>query len=129
MMHLSSRVTQGVAAFTLVAGAVVAWAVPTFANPGQRVHGPRPDQILYVSNLSAGSVAGPTALPAVGNWPAPSPSSDPRGCVNAPYTPIGAAVSAAAAGQTIAVCPGAYPEDVIVPVGKPLTIEGIGNPI
>lgn len=45
------------------------------------------------------------------------------------YTTIGAAVAAANPGNTIVVCPGAYTEDVVVPAGKPLAVEGIGDPI
>lgn len=41
------------------------------------------------------------------------------------YSTIGAAVSASAAGTTIDVCPGTYPEQVII--GKRLTLIGVQN--
>lgn len=51
------------------------------------------------------------------------------GCGRGAYSTIGAAVTAAAAGDAITVCSGTYRELVTVPVGKPLTIEGIGRPV
>lgn len=51
------------------------------------------------------------------------------GCGHGSYPTIGAAVTAAASGDTISVCPGTYHELVTVPAGKPLTIEGTGNPV
>jgi parallel beta-helix repeat protein len=51
------------------------------------------------------------------------------GCGAGSYSTIGAAVSAAAAGDTVLVCPGTYRELVTVPAGKPLTIEGAGHPV
>lgn len=45
-----------------------------------------------------------------------------RECANAAYTTIGAAVSAAAPGSRIIVCPGIYHESVII--GKQLTLVG-----
>jgi len=44
------------------------------------------------------------------------------------FSTIGAAVSAATAGDTIQICAGTYNEDVVIPPGKPLTIHGVGNP-
>ncbi len=52
-------------------------------------------------------------------------------CFPSPYqgfSTIGAAVSAATPGDTIQICPGTYDEDVVIPPGKPLTLEGIGHP-
>jgi parallel beta-helix repeat protein len=57
----------------------------------------------------------PTTL-SVGCWPGGLPT-------------IGAAVSAAIPGDTIRVCWGVYREGVVVPPTKPLTIQGIGNPL
>lgn len=51
------------------------------------------------------------------------------GCGPGSYPSIGAAVNAAAAGDTIDVCPGTYRELVTVPSGKPLTIKGTGGPV
>ncbi len=130
-MHMRLRVIPNVAVFGLAAAAaVVAVTVgtgPSFAAPptigGQ-------GQVLYVSNTSAGGAADPTLSGAgvSGAWGLP-PGAGPQGCASAPYTTITAAVAAAAAGDTIVVCPGVYDEDVVVPVGEPLTIEGIGNPV
>ncbi len=44
-------------------------------------------------------------------------------CPNAQYTTIAAAVSAAASGDVIAICPALYPEQLIIT--KPLTLRGI----
>jgi nitrous oxidase accessory protein NosD len=61
---------------------------------------------------------------------APAPQHALRvGCGGQAYSTIGAAVSAAASGDTIMVCPGTYRELVTVPAGKPLTIEGVGHPV
>jgi parallel beta-helix repeat protein len=49
------------------------------------------------------------------------------GCGNGSYQTIGEAVSAAASGATIIVCPGTYAEDVAV--SKPLSLVGIGHPV
>jgi parallel beta-helix repeat protein len=72
------------------------------------------------------SGAVPSGPGASGPWPNAAAAS---GCASATYTTISAAVAAASAGDTIAVCPGVYTEDVVVPAGKQLTIEGIGVPI
>ena len=130
-MQMRLRVIPNVAVLGLAAAAaVVAVTVgtgPSFAAPptigGQ-------GQVLYVSNTFAGGTADPTLSGAgvSGAWGLP-PGAGLQGCANAPYTTITAAVAAAAAGDTIVVCPGVYDEDVVVPVGEPLTIEGIGNPV
>jgi hypothetical protein len=44
-------------------------------------------------------------------------------CPNVGYTTIGAAVAAASAGDVIEVCPGAYPEQLVITM--PLTLRGI----
>jgi parallel beta-helix repeat protein len=117
----------------LVAGPVTVWAAPSFAganpnsgfgNGGNGGPSGGGDRTLYVSNTSGAdpSVAGPDS----NGW---SGGASAAGCVNAAYTTIGAAVAAASAGSTIVVCPGVYAEDVVVPAGKPLTLEGLGNPI
>lgn len=127
-MNKRLRVIPGVAVFGLLAVAVVA-AVgtgPSFAAPTVGGQG----QVLYVSNAFGGGVADPTLSGAgtSGAWGLP-PAAGPQGCASAPYTTISAAVAAATAGDTIVVCPGVYDEDVVVPVGEPLTILGIGNPV
>jgi parallel beta-helix repeat protein len=46
-------------------------------------------------------------------------------CPNAGYTTIGAAVTAAASGDVIEICPALYPEQLLIT--KPLTLVGIGQ--
>lgn len=118
-MRLAFRCASVACGVVFAVGAIASWAEPAIANtraPGRAT--------LYVSNL-------PGALP-----PAPGAGGEPwpnaaavSGCVSAAYKTIGAAVAAASAGDTIAVCPGVYTEDVVVPAGKPLTIEGLGVPL
>jgi len=126
-MHIRSRIIKGAAALMLVSGAAVAFTAPTFASAAHRGHGGPPANALYVSNTSGGVTVDAALVPGFkplhrgGHWSA--------GCAKAAYTTIGAAVTAASAGDTIIVCPGVYPEDVVVPATEPLTIEGIGNPI
>jgi len=49
------------------------------------------------------------------------------GCGHHSFPTIGAAVSAAASGDTILVCPGTYPGGIVV--SKTLSIVGIGHPV
>ena len=57
-------------------------------------------------------------------------ASSPANCAkNAQFSTIQAAVTAAAAGDHIKVCPGTYVEQVTVPAGKNgISLEGNGNP-
>src|ERR1700728_4554740 len=48
-------------------------------------------------------------------------------CATAAFTTIGAAVSAAAPGSTIVVCPGVYDEGVLI--DKQITLEGEGGAV
>jgi len=50
------------------------------------------------------------------------------GCDHGAYPTIGAAVSAAASGDTIVVCPGTYPGGIVVNKER-LSIVGVGNPV
>jgi parallel beta-helix repeat protein len=127
-MRLKSRITAFAALGLLAGGLAIGVGIgPSSAAPrpqrGWQAH------VLYVSNTSGGGNADST-LRGAGRWGALGPPSAVgiQGCASAPYTTISAAVAAASAGDTIAVCPGVYDEDVVVPVGKPLTIEGLGNP-
>ena len=52
-----------------------------------------------------------------------------RGCDDASFLTISAAVAAASTGTTIVICPGIYRENVVVPATKQLTVEGLGNPV
>lgn len=124
-----NRIMIGVAALGAVIAIVGVWIVPSLAAGP-----PAAANVLFVSNTSASGLTGPGALP--GGPPGKVSSSLPTqipppqlvsGCANPAYTTIGAAVAAATAGQTIAVCPGVYDEDVVV--SKQLTIEGVGGPI
>jgi len=141
-MPFMSRFTPAAAGLVLVAGSITVWAGPTSADTGAQGPGGGQGSTLYVSNTSgpnsgADSDAAWSGQSAPGqSWPGQSWSGQghengpsARGCANAPYATIGSAVAAASAGNTIVVCPGVYGEDVVVPAGKPLTIEGIGGPI
>jgi parallel beta-helix repeat protein len=127
-MRVRSRIAT-LASLGLLAGGI---AVTVGIGPSSAT--PRPQRgwqphVLYVSNTSGGGTADST-LREAGRWGSPGfPSAiGIQGCASASYSTISAAVAAASAGNTIAVCPGVYDEDVVVPVGKPLTIEGLGNP-
>lgn len=82
---------------------------------------------LALTALASGSAGATSAQTLyVFNHNAQSASSHDMGkgagCGNAAYTTIGAAVAAASAGDTVKVCPGSYPEDVVV--NKALTLIG-----
>lgn len=58
-----------------------------------------------------------------------NPSSPANCAKNAQYMTIQAAVTAAAPGDHIKVCPGTYPEQVRIPAGKDgISLQGNGNP-
>jgi parallel beta-helix repeat protein len=125
-MRVRSRVAALAALGLLAGGFTVAVDIgPSSASPH---HGGWQANVLYVSNTSGGGVIDST-LRSAGRWGAwGPPTAGSQGCANAAFTTITTAIAAAIAGDTIAVCPGVYDEDVVVPVGKPLTIEGLGNP-
>ncbi len=130
-MRVSVRVVTAAAAAGLVATVVAVWIGSGLADPGP----PGAGQVLYVSNTSGSGLAGPGVPPDLdlGPGPLPAPPHPPvpgglHGCASAAYTTIGAAVAAASPNDTIVVCPGVYTEDVVIPAGKPLTLEGIGDP-
>ncbi len=61
---------------------------------------------------------------------APAPDVVRVGCGHGAYPTIGAAVSAAASGETIIVCGGSYAEDVVVPEDlSDVSIIGVGHPV
>lgn len=130
-MRSKSHILPAAAAFALTIGVTIgttgsAWAQP---GPGHHNDGP-PQNVLYVSSLTA--TGGTTPAPSVAGGPSSSLGRQPftaQGCATAAYKTIGAAVTAAQAGETIIICPGVYKEDVVVPAGKPLTLEGVGNPL
>jgi parallel beta-helix repeat protein len=83
-----------------------------------------------VRTLSAlfGSIALAGAFTVLGAGTASAAPSILRvGCGPGSYPTIGAAVGAAASGETIIVCPGTYHEDVVV--AKALSIVGVGHPV
>jgi nitrous oxidase accessory protein NosD len=49
----------------------------------------------------------------------------PSGCPNAAYATIGAALNAAAPGDEIDICPGTYPEQLVII--NPVTLRGLGS--
>lgn len=49
----------------------------------------------------------------------------PAGCPNAAYATIGAAISAASAGDEIDICPGTYPEQLVII--HPVTLRGLSE--
>jgi hypothetical protein len=112
-----SRIAKPVVAASLVVGTVVAGAGTAFAGgpspwgPGGSNPGGGPT--LYVSRTPGGH--GPE-----GQWQ--------RGCGDASYSTIGAAVAAASSGSTIVVCPGTYDESVTVST-KSLKLVGQGATI
>lgn len=136
-MRAYSRTVKCVLALGTIAVASLAWAgvasAHSIARP-HRVHRPnKPSlpQVLYVSNAAAGEAAPAAKLRTSRTrrsrhqWPAPYG----HGCSNPGYTTIGAAVAAAGPHATIIVCAGSYPEDVVIPSGKSLTLKGVGDPI
>jgi parallel beta-helix repeat protein len=127
-MRLRSRFTSGAAGLVLVAGAVTLWAGPTLADGGNQGPGGGGGQTLYVSNSSGTAFPGPGAWSGSGGGQPGWAGGALRACASASYTTISSAVSAASSGDTIVVCPGFYSEGVVVPAGKPLTINGVGNP-
>jgi parallel beta-helix repeat protein len=84
-----------------------------------------PTRVFLALFGSAALAAGVTGV-GVGTA-AGAPTTLRVGCGNGAYSTIGAAVGAAAAGNTIVVCRGTYPGGVVV--SKQLMIEGIGNPV
>lgn len=56
-----------------------------------------------------------------------APNSLRVGCGHDAYSTIGDAVAAASAGQTILVCPGTYPGDVVL--STTLSLVGVGHPL
>lgn len=68
--------------------------------------------LLAISGLTPPAVAQPRIV-----------GASAASCPNAQYNTIAAAVSAAEAGDEIDICPGTYPEQLIIT--KPLTLKGI----
>jgi parallel beta-helix repeat protein len=135
-MRLYSRSMKGVLALGTIAVASLAWAGMASAHSTSRPHKSHRrheahlPQVLYVSNSTVGGTAAADQGLRKGrsrHQRHQSPAG--RGCSSAGYTTIGAAVAAASPHATIVVCPGSYPEDVVIPTGKPLTLEGVKNPI
>lgn len=136
-MRAHSRSLKSVVAVGTIAlaslGLADAAAAHSISRPHKthRRHEAHLPQVLYVSNSAA---SGAAAAAKHGQRAASSRHRRPQwskgpGCSSATYTTIGAAVAAASPQATIVVCPGSYPEDVVIPASKPLTLKGVGNPI
>jgi parallel beta-helix repeat protein len=69
------------------------------------------------------------AAPAGANPLLPPPTTLNVRCWPSGFSTIGAAVASARAGDVVRVCGGTYHEDVVLPPSKPLTLEGVGNPV
>lgn len=83
-----------------------------------------------VAALLVSGVGGAVAAPAGANPLLPSPTTlNVRCWPSSGFSTIGAAVASARAGDVIRVCGGTYHEDVVLPPSKPLTLEGVGNPV
>jgi len=82
---------------------------------------------IWTLSAFLGSLAVAGALTIAGAGVASASGTLRVGCGHGAYSTIGAAVSAAASGDTITVCPGTYAEDVVI--SKPLAIIGIGHPV
>jgi len=129
---MRERIIQSLGLVAALTALAFVTAGSTLADSG---HGFGFGRATYVSNTSGGGVPDASDFPGAGfsagpgfDWgPGPQPQFGGQGCANPSYTTIGAAVSAASAGDTIVVCPGVYKEDVVV--STPLTLVGIGNPI
>jgi hypothetical protein len=135
-MRTYSRTMKGILTLGMIAVASLAWAAITSAHSIPRPHKAHPrhqtglPQLLYVSDSAAsGTAAADTELRKGHSRHQRHQSPANRGCSSAAYTTIGAAVAAAGPRATIIVCAGSYPEDVVIPAGKPLTLQGVGNPI
>jgi parallel beta-helix repeat protein len=132
-MRTRFRISHALLLLGLAATAVAVSVGATAGAPGPAPPPPPPGpgpghgQALYVSNTAPSGAPGP-AHPGPGGPPGP-PGPDQKGCDSAQYMTIGAAIAAASAGDTVVVCPGVYAEDVVVPAGKPLTLDGVGDPI
>jgi parallel beta-helix repeat protein len=133
-MRAYSRSMKGILALGTIAVAGLVCAGTTFAHSIPRPHKAHPrhhaplPQVLYVSKSAASGLAAPAERRQRSRHQRHH-ASHSRGCSRAAYTTIGAAVAAASPGTTVIVCAGSYPEDVVIPSGKPLTLKGVGNPI
>lgn len=130
-MRSKRFILSAAGSLALALGTTTSWATPALAQNGHHHLGVQPTNLLYVSSAGVAGTPAPAASVVASRQTSslfPFPAGM-QGCKNATYTTIGAAVTAASAGSTIVVCPGVYREDVIVPAGKPLTIEGSGDPL
>jgi len=91
-MHAKSRIAGTLVALGLAAGAIAATAVQASAAPGG-MHAPGHTLLVFNGNIRSASN---------------HDQGNGAGCGNAPYATIGAAVTAANAGDTVVVCPGTY---------------------
>lgn len=100
---MKCRIVQGLAALGLIGGTIAGGAGTAVAAPGHTL-------VVFAKYGQSAAAHDQTA-----------------GCGNAKYSTIDAAVAAASPGDTVVVCPGTYPEDVVV--AKALTLVGHGATI
>ena len=106
-------------------------AVPVPAPAPDPVPAPAPAPAPAPDPAPAPSAAQGSASVGTASYPVPSgalfvaPGGDDsaRGSQAAPLRTLGAAVSKASSGQTVVLRAGSYNESVVVPFGKPLTIQ------
>lgn len=88
---------------------------------------PRGLAALTIAALAIGSLSLPASAAGATRWVDADGKAGPAGCAGSgsAKTTIQAAVTAASAGDTVVVCPGDYPENVVVGAAKDgLTIRG-----
>ena len=85
--------------------------------------------VACASALLVSGIGGVVAAPAGANPLLPPPTTLNVRCWPSGFSTIGAAVASARAGDVVRVCGGTYHEDVVLPPSKPLTLEGVGDPV
>lgn len=131
-MHIKSRILQGVAVIVLAVGTLAVVAGPAAAHPkgggGGGGGGGGSPQTLIVSNQPAQSSSSQGHNRGGGGWNHGGGGwNNGWNCRHAQYTTINSAVTAAAPGDAVVVCPGTYTEDVVIQ--KALTLIGQGATI
>jgi len=89
----------------------------------------RSTAVACIAALVVSGAGGMVAAPAGANPLLPPPTTLNVRCWPSGFSTIGAAVASARAGDVVRVCGGTYREDVVLPPSKPLTLQGVGNPV
>jgi len=122
---------RGVLAAALVVsvGGLCALTAASASATPQPQFPPQPSTgTLYVNNASTVSAGGSWWDGQWGAWQNGQWHRRPGGsCATAAFTTIGAAVTAAAPGTTIVVCPGVYDEGVLI--NKQIVLDGLGGAV